>query len=82
MNEVHCTNIRCRKGLPTKSERFKCDDCGDVFCGRHIYSYVDGNNEAITKNSPELCARCYTYKYRGFRWDEAKEKAKNKDSQQ
>jgi len=40
-----------------------CNDCGKTFCGKHIFSYVDGNNGAITRNSPNYCAECYTAKY-------------------
>ena len=36
---------------PTKSfaSKNKCADCGNIFCDKHIYSYVDEANESITK---------------------------------
>lgn len=41
----------------------KCETCGKSLCPEHVYSYVDGNNEALTENSPYLCATCYENKY-------------------
>jgi hypothetical protein len=40
-----------------------CAECGVRKFSNEIYSYVDGNNVAITKNSPELCEMCYRDKY-------------------
>jgi len=40
-----------------------CSDCGKSFLPNQIFSYVDGNNGAITKNSKEYCKDCYTQKY-------------------
>ena len=28
-----------------------CNNCNDTFCSKHLYSYVDESNRAITKNS-------------------------------
>ena len=42
---------------------YKCYECGVEKNGKNIFSYVDGNNIAITKNSPNLCKSCYTKKY-------------------
>ena len=36
-----------------------CQNCGKSLCPEHTYFYVDGNNEAITRNSPRLCKECY-----------------------
>ena len=44
-------------------DKCKCRNCLGWFCERHIYSYVDGNNIAITKNSPLYCLECYREKY-------------------
>lgn len=44
-------------------EKYKCSDCGVVKDGSAIFSYVDGNNISITKNSPELCKDCYEKRY-------------------
>jgi hypothetical protein len=40
-----------------------CRHCPDLRCERHRFSYVDGNNGAITRNSPELCLACYGKAY-------------------
>ncbi len=37
----------------------ECHDCHAPTCDRHRYAYTDGNNKAITKNSPLLCRPCY-----------------------
>jgi hypothetical protein len=55
MKKYECA--QCGKKL-YKKEACRCTKCGKVFCGEHVYSYVDGNNISITKNSPELCADC------------------------
>lgn len=36
----------------------KCSRCGNMAYIDSIYSYVDGNNAAITKNSPDICKEC------------------------
>lgn len=40
-----------------------CEKCKKSLCEEHAYSYVDGNNIAITNNSPYLCKNCYEEKY-------------------
>jgi hypothetical protein len=40
-----------------------CRHCQRPRCERHRFSYVDGNNGAITRNAPELCASCYGEAY-------------------
>lgn len=40
-----------------------CQKCGKSLCTEHTYFYVDGNNEAITRNSPRLCKDCYEKTY-------------------
>ena len=52
----------CKKFL-LKKECFVCSNCGLKFCRKHIYSYVDGNNIAITKNAPALCIKCYQQRH-------------------
>ena len=37
----------------------KCASCRKPHCARHRYSYVDGNNGAITRNAKEFCATCF-----------------------
>lgn len=50
----------CAAPLRTsKRELHRCRDCGGEFCGQHIYIWVDGANEAITRNGPNLCEACY-----------------------
>lgn len=40
-------------------QKNKCSKCNNVFCGKHLYFYVDGNNISITKNSKNYCETCY-----------------------
>jgi len=41
----------------------KCEKCGKEIPPEKAYSYVDGNNNAITYNSPYLCKDCYIKEY-------------------
>jgi hypothetical protein len=41
-----------------------CNKCNDTFCSKHLYSYVDESNRAITKNSKNYCETCYKEKYK------------------
>ncbi len=41
----------------------KCASCGVEHTLDELFSYVDGNNRAITKNSPELCMPCFRARY-------------------
>ena len=43
---------------------YKCQGCGCERPENKIYSYVDGNNKAITKHSKLYCADCFR-KYHG-----------------
>ena len=40
-----------------------CEKCKKSLCSEHAYSYVDGNNGAITHNMPYLCKECYEKAY-------------------
>lgn len=40
-----------------------CENCRKSLCEEHAYFLVDGNNEAITDNSPYLCDNCYQTEY-------------------
>lgn len=40
-----------------------CENCKKSLCEEHAYFYVDGDNIAITNNSPYLCKSCYENKY-------------------
>lgn len=57
MNRFVCfeCKVKIRK---SHKELYNCSQCGLMFCGSHVYSYVDGNNRAITKNAPLKCTRC------------------------
>lgn len=44
-------------------KELKCSGCGVFKHPSKIYSYVDGNNISITKNSLEYCETCYIDKY-------------------
>jgi hypothetical protein len=41
-----------------------CTKCSGLFCPKHIYTYVDESNIAITKNAPKLCEACYRKTYK------------------
>lgn len=64
---IHCSALRqckeCNKPLKSK-EQNECSKCGEIFCGKHIFYYVDGNNIAITRNSEGYCRNCYYKKYK------------------
>lgn len=47
-----------------KKDTFICSYCKAHFCPKHIGSYVDESNIAITKNSPLYCAEDYKLIYR------------------
>ena len=49
--------------MQAKSKLMKCQNCGAMLPPDKIFSYVDGNNIAITKNSPNLCEKCYIEEY-------------------
>lgn len=40
-----------------------CQGCGAEKPPSELFYYVDGNNEAITCNSPALCKACYVARY-------------------
>ncbi len=42
-----------------KYERIICSKCGKDYCERHIGQQPDESNEAITKNAPLLCVKCF-----------------------
>lgn len=41
----------------------KCENCGMAVPADQIHQYTDGNNIAITYNSPYLCEKCYKERY-------------------
>lgn len=47
----------------TKIKNCICSKCKKELTPQTAYIYVDGNNCAITKNSPMLCKECYIEKY-------------------
>ena len=53
----------CDEPLFARRDWEKCSNCNDIKCLKHIYSYVDESNIAITKNSPLFCRICYREKY-------------------
>lgn len=40
-----------------------CEMCGEKKKENEVYCYIDGNNYAISYNSPYLCIDCYIKKY-------------------
>lgn len=57
-NPEKCNDDKCSEILNYKKYKNYCSKCGKVYCDRHIYFYVDGNNIAITRNAPPLCWAC------------------------
>jgi hypothetical protein len=47
-----------------KKEQYTCSLCNQLFCGKHIYFYIDESNIAITRNSKPHCETCYKIKYK------------------
>jgi len=47
-----------------KKETEICHKCKKTFCGEHAFTYVDGNNKAITLNSKIYCEKCYKEVYK------------------
>lgn len=41
----------------------KCAGCGKPFPDKLLFSWVDGNNIAITKHSKDYCWKCYNERY-------------------
>jgi len=53
-NKRHCSHrVICREEATGN-----CPRCNAPTCDHHRYAYIDGNNKAITKNSPFLCLKC------------------------
>lgn len=52
---------------PRRSRRIPthCQTCGAQKPPTELFSYVDGNNEAITRAAPVLCETCYKAQYGG-----------------
>ena len=51
-----------RKEFLTLKDIGYCDKCQREATTDHLWSYVDGNNSAITKHSPTLCEKCCGYR--------------------
>lgn len=47
----------------TKAKKLVCSNCEKELTPQTAYFYVDGNNCAITNNSPTFCKECYIKKY-------------------
>lgn len=54
--------IRTSKARPRKFNGY-CEECKKEICSCKAYQFIDGNNEAITNNSPYLCKQCYEKRY-------------------
>ena len=52
-----------RKSLTPRKYHGKCERCGEPKPLNEIYQYVDGNDIAITRSAPYLCAVCYSEMY-------------------
>lgn len=46
-----------------RKDTILCKRCEEKFCESHMFKYVDGNNIAITQNSPWYCKPCYLITY-------------------
>ncbi len=58
-----CKDKKCNITLLRRKLENKCLKCGEIFCAKHIYFYVDESNESITKNSAGWCRNCYPYNH-------------------
>lgn len=61
---VKLAEMSCGCDPMPKKDTALCQKCNNRFCLKHIYSYVDESNGAITKNSPLLCFECYNKTYK------------------
>lgn len=72
-------SYREERTCKTKPRKFKgyCEECKKEICSCKAYSYIDGNNAAVTNSSPYLCKECYERKYNVHIADDV-ERFKNK----
>lgn len=63
MTKQYCKYGNTKHTFYKKPKKHVCAGCGKEFPDNLLFSYVDGNNEAITKNSKDYCWRCYNEKY-------------------
>ena len=67
--KVMMENIRNEKRTRRFNRKSKieipnnCQKCSKTFEPKNLYSYVDGNNIAITQNSGTYCKSCYAKVY-------------------
>lgn len=54
-----CFKALFKKPKDWEYQAVSCSHCKGIFCVSHIRSYVDGSNEAITRNSPKYCINCF-----------------------
>lgn len=55
-----------RREFLTLKELGNCQTCGTEKTTDRLYSYVDGNNKAITKNSKVQCIKCYKESHKNW----------------
>ena len=55
---MSCAVCGTRTFKTRSPQAFTCKGCGKQVCGRHIHFRVDGQNIAITRSAPPLCATC------------------------
>ena len=52
-----------RKYSTIRKFKGKCERCEKQISEKEAFCYVDGNNIAISYNSPYLCKQCYEKSY-------------------
>lgn len=52
-----------RKYMKPRKYNGKCEGCGQPKPSNEVYSYVDGDNYAISYYALYLCKECYVKKY-------------------
>lgn len=53
-----------KKYMGIRKYNGKCEGCGQSKPSNEVYSYVDGDNYAISYYAPYLCKECYEKRYK------------------
>lgn len=58
MKRTNETCTECGAKIKSKKALYRCGKCKRIMCEKCVVYYVDGNNIAITLNSPPYCKPC------------------------
>lgn len=53
-----------KKYMGIRKYNGKCEGCGQPKPSNEVYSYVDGDNYAISYYAPYLCKECYEKRHK------------------